>query len=157
MFPVCPFLALCVEWIITPSLIARALRPFAPTEGQAHRSARHPLRSARSTVRTRTLHCHVVGGIGSRSSPLRRCYWDCPPQSSVRPSWGAAVDGDFVSGGRSAVPAPRQVHLLHAHAPQPRRRRYRQLVKPPTMVLLGCTPPSSWVGWNGVRLLPATS
>ena len=39
------------------------------------------------------------------SSPLRRCYWDCPPQSSVRPSWGARVAGDFVSRGRSAVPA----------------------------------------------------
>ena len=36
-----------------------------------------------------------------------------------------------------------QVHLPHAIAPRPRRWRHRQLFKPPTTVLLGCTPPLS--------------
>lgn len=57
------------------------------------RTARHRSSPARFTFRTRSLHGHVVGGIGSCSSPLQRCYWAAPRRCPVGSSSGTAGNG----------------------------------------------------------------
>ena len=109
MLPVCSFFVLATS-NHPPSVITRALRPYGgAAPSKANRSARL-LRSARSIFRTRTLHGLARRRHRQPLKPPTMVLLGRTPPSSARRSWGARtlerqVAGDFVSRGRSAVPA----------------------------------------------------